>query len=413
MATQIYKGNSAAVAQIDIGTVVGSSTTGGSTLTIKSLDEKGTDHSITETVVDAGVASSTVASNIVTTWNASGDPVISRVTASVSAAKITLTADTAGVPMVTSWTFLTSTTGGSFTPQGTSVANSGPNDFNVAANWDQLSVPTTGDTVFLPPGSEAILYGLNQSAKAFTKFIVQPGYAYNLGGTDGGYLRFTTSTDAEFAYAGTGTAYIDVGASDIDPTIETAGSGATGTYGLYLKGSKMSHLYIEGGKVGIGVDGDDTTTMVDNVLIGTRASGAGNISVAIGLNVGGTLTSTSSAIAVVRKSAGTLVARCEGTSSNGAITALTNDGGGLRTEGTGAIATLNLNAGNARLESTGTITTLNIKGGHANFLGSQEARTVTTTKLEADGQMSYDPNVLTLTAKVDSDDRVSLSASKV
>jgi len=244
MANQTYVGNAVSVAQVDIGTVTGSSSTGGHTLTIKSLDENGTDHSIVETVVAAGIASSTAASNIVTTWNASGDPVISRVTASASGAIVSLTADTAGVPMTTSWTFVTTpgATSGSWGTQGTSVSNSGPNDFNTAANWDTLSVPASTDNIFLPPGSESILYGLNQSTKNFGKFIVQPGYTYDIGGTDGGYLRFAPATGADFKFAGTGTAYIDVVGSDIDPLIEKAGPGATGTYGLYRKRTAMSHI---------------------------------------------------------------------------------------------------------------------------------------------------------------------------
>ena len=406
MANQTYVGNAVSVAQVDIGTVTGSSSTGGHILTIKSLDENGTDHSIVETVAAAGIASSTAASNIVTTWNASGDPVISRVTASASGAIVSLTADTAGVPMTTSWTFVTTTgaTSGSWGTQGTSVSNSGPNDFNTAANWDTLSVPASTDNIFLPPGSESILYGLNQSTKNFGKFIVQPGYTYDIGGTDGGYLRCAPATGADFKLAGTGTAYIDVGASDIDPLIEKAGPSATGTYGLYLKGTAMSHIYIEGGKVGIGVDGDDTTTEVDNVLIGT-ASGASPITVVVGEGVTGT---AGGAIAVVRKSSGTFISR-----TDAAITALTNDGGDVQTEGTGTITTLNLNSGSAILESTGTITTLNIKGGEANFLGSQASHTVTTVKLEADGALAYDPNVLTITNKVASDDRVRLTATQV
>jgi len=95
-----------------------------------------------------------------------------------------------------------------------------------------------------------------------------------------------------------------------------------------------------------------------------------------------------------------------------AATTVTQKAGSLITEGSGAITTVNCRGGTMVSNSTGTITTLNIADGtgHVDFTKSRNARTVTTVKLEAGGSLSLDPDVVTLTNKVDSDLPVKLTA---
>lgn len=54
----------------------------------------------------------------------------------------------------------------------TTTANQGPNDWNVAANWDTGTVPVSSDTVFIIDGGN-ILYGLDQSAVTLTRLQTQ------------------------------------------------------------------------------------------------------------------------------------------------------------------------------------------------------------------------------------------------
>jgi len=68
------------------------------------------------------------------------------------------------------------------------------------------------------------------------------------------------------------------------------------------------------------------------------------------------------------------------------------------------VTTINARGGTITSNSTGTITTLNInETATVDFTKSAAARTVTTLKLNPDGTLKYDPNVVTLTNKVQSD----------
>ncbi len=84
-----------------------------------------------------------------------------------------------------------------------------------------------------------------------------------------------------------------------------------------------------------------------------------------------------------------------------AATTINVNGGTLQTEGSGAYTTVNNTSGTFISNSTGTITTLNVSGtGISDFTKSQEARTVTTAKLDPSGTFKYDPSVITLTNKL-------------
>lgn len=53
-----------------------------------------------------------------------------------------------------------------------SVASSGPNDWSVASNWSEGSIPNTADEAIIYPGRPDILYGLDQSATGALSSIV-------------------------------------------------------------------------------------------------------------------------------------------------------------------------------------------------------------------------------------------------
>ncbi|KKL90335.1 hypothetical protein LCGC14_1905740, partial [marine sediment metagenome] len=86
-------------------------------------------------------------------------------------------------------------------------------------------------------------------------------------------------------------------------------------------------------------------------------------------------------------------------------------GGLATTSGSMAVTNMIADGGDINSGSSGTVTNLTITGGTVDFTVSTVLRTVTTPKLDAPGTMKYDPAVLTLTAKIDSDDAVTLKAS--
>ena len=61
--------------------------------------------------------------------------------------------------------------------------------------------------------------------------------------------------------------------------------------------------------------------------------------------------------------------------------------------------------------ATGLIGTANLTGGTTDFTKSAAARTVTTLKLEAGATLKRDPDVLTVTNGIASDDAVTLTAT--
>jgi len=260
----------------------------------------------TYTVSVAGVTSvNATATALAAAWNAATTAFCTGITASVAAATVTLTADTAGVPFYVA----SSVTGGTGTigAATTTTVNAGPKDYNSAENWSTSAVPTTSESVVIPAGSGAILYGLDQSAISINGFRVENGYDKDqrIGGTDGGYLKITLDTSSEFYFTGQARAWINIGASDVDPVIVGTYVPSTGQYGLRLKGSAVSDLYHNGGNVGFGVDADDTTSECDVFHVS-------NVSGTSVLTIGKNVTDTAgTAHPDVIQDGGIVVAHCE------------------------------------------------------------------------------------------------------
>ena len=252
---------------VQSGTVIVAGYHSGDTYKLVMTDEAGKTFDIASTI---GTTNASVTAGLLADqWNDSNNAKAQQVTASVSTATITLTADTAGVPFQIQIT-ISGGSGGSVTAYAaaTDGENSGPNDYGTAENWDTGAVPTSSDSVIIPSGTNSILYSLNQSAITIMGFRVEEGYSGSIGGTDNGYLKIVLDTADEVYFAGTGQAWIDVGASPIsDPIIENTYSPGSGEYGLSLKGSLISCIYLRKGHLGYGIQDDDTTTEVDSIFI--------------------------------------------------------------------------------------------------------------------------------------------------
>lgn len=94
--------------------------------------------------------------------------------------------------------------------QSTTTPNSGPNNWDVAANWSTNSVPSSSDTPYIADSDVDILYGLDQSAVTLTELHIEQTYTGTIGlpriNTDGG------TGSSYFEYRET---YLKVGATEL------------------------------------------------------------------------------------------------------------------------------------------------------------------------------------------------------
>lgn len=242
-----------------------------------------------------------------------------------------------------------------------------------AQDYVQLyQVPVATDHVRIPAGSGAIT-GVDQSSVAIGDFIVEEGYT----GTIGSATAPLRIDPDKFEFAGTGTSYIDISAAAIDVEIKNAGTGQTGTAGLYLIGSAMDEVAIAKGTVGIAMQHGNTATAATVRVNGQAAT--------VYLGKGCMLTT----LYVVQ---GTAYQRC-------ASTTTTIYGGKLFTEEAGGINELNVN-GNAyaTLNSTGTVATINQNSSSStvDLLQSAETRIITDYNWNS-GTLLIDENYVTIT----------------
>ena len=259
-----------------------------------------------------------------------------------------------------------------------SLTSSG--DLNVAGNWSPSGVPAATDNIRFPAGSPSVtasLTALNTATLggSLGSVIFEDGYTGTVG-TSAINMQFTCTL---FNFSGTGIAYIDLQASAIAPQVFNAASAPSSSRGLYLIGSALTTLNVEGGAVGVAFRSGETATVATIRCAGSTAD--------LGVGSGTSLTT-------FYQTAGNSIIHC-------AATTVSSYGGTLKTTEAGAITTVNVKGGIAYLESTGTITTLNADGGTTNMLNSGAARTVTTLSQNPPpggiSQMYYDPNIVTVT----------------
>lgn len=253
-------------------------------------------------------------------------------------------------------------------------------DYNDAANWVTAAVPGAGDHVRIPYGSQdAITLSLNASAVAIGDFIVEsgapaighaPATATGLGAPV--YLQIDPD---RFVFDGTADSFIDLGTAAIAPQIDGTSTPSTGERGLYLLGTAMTTLAINGGHVGVAWAMGEVSTATTIAVDGSDTTAW--------LGAGITLTNFT-------QQNGTSVVLCSHTTAN-------IHRGTVTTKGAATITTCNVYGGLFIPNSTGTITTLNVYGGIVDLTRSAAARTITTLNLYPAGAVYYDPTVATVT----------------
>lgn len=251
-----------------------------------------------------------------------------------------------------------------------------------SANWS--SDPTTGDHVRLVALYNNALAGSDQSSLALGDFIVESGHSATIGSK-------TTNLKIDpnyFSFAGRGQAFIDLHSAAITAQISKTAAGAVGEHGLYLVGSALTELSVTGGDVGVAAVHNTTATVTTcNISGGSVAFGEG------------------ASLTTVNVYSGSVVLRA-------GCTTLNVYGGSVTLEEQAAVTTLNLKgSGTVNYNSTGTLATANLDSGLLDCTQVGLTRTISTLKINA-GTISYDPGVVTISARSNPDDPVTDSVTK-
>ena len=275
-------------------------------------------------------------------------------------------------------------------------------DWSKAGNWAEAAVPVNGDDVSIDNCSVSIDAGLDQSAVTLATLRIGGGMTGDIG-TAAAYLQVSATICEIGVHDGFGRpsysprVKIDFGSNQTACTVFAASRSSTDDPlpPVRLLGTHASNvLSVRSGGVGTAVEAGEASTWA---TVNSGQAGARGADVLIGDGV--TLTNLNAA-------GGECACRC-------AATAITVDGGNVRTEGTGAVATLTNEGGNVYPNSTGTITALNCNGGVTSFLESAAARTVTTPKIQAGAALAYDPAVATMTTPPAPQEPIVLQAAAV
>lgn len=246
----------------------------------------------------------------------------------------------------------------------------------LAQEYVQLyQVPVATDHVRIPAGTGGIT-GIDVSTVALGDFIVEDGHNQAIGSA-----ATPLSIDPDlFDFSGTGTCYIrSIGAIAHD--VRNAGSGSTGTVGLYLILTQATVLTAFKGTVGLAFRHGELSTATT-----IRANGTSRVY----LGKGVTTTTTYAA------GSAQLYQNCGGTTINGFEQAK------IRVEEVSAITNVNADGSAAFVLNgtggiTGTLTTQSTYKGLIDFTQSGEARTVNAL-VHKGGRVRADKGVVTFSS---------------
>jgi hypothetical protein len=209
---------------------------------------------------------------LVAAWSSSAEPEHQEMTAArredPTLSGLQLTGNTAGVP----YTVTASATSGTATVT-TPTTASGPNFWNVAANWDGSTLPTTADDLILRDTDVSVLYGLTDTTN-YASISIEASYTGAVGLPDTNALGYPEYRST-FLTLGTGSAItvnlgygdgsyaslirLNTNASNTTLTVFGATSNTSSSYPIELKNPGTgSTARIYGG----GVKFDATTSGV-------------------------------------------------------------------------------------------------------------------------------------------------------
>tara|TARA_R110000868_G_scaffold113676_2_gene304901 strand:- start:362 stop:1666 length:1305 start_codon:yes stop_codon:yes gene_type:complete len=320
----------------------------------------------------------TVVSNLVTAWNllsAATYPEWAEITASANTTTLSLTHDTAGTAFAVTLTPLETGGGaadaqtiegaGTATTGTTATANSGPNDWSVAANWSGGAVPANGDTVYIENSNVDILYGLSQSGVTLAALYIPASYTGKIGlptthaasGTAAAYYEYRATELAIGATIfqsghgdgqGSGRLKINFGSVQTACTVVNTGTTAeTGLSAFLFRGTHSSNvLSVFGGTVGVAqLAGQSATLATLNITSTTGGNRFATVYCGTGLGTGVTVVQSGGALTL---NAGTTSLTIHGgtcTLEAGAHPIIDNQGGYIVANTSGTLAGTSLTVG--------------------------------------------------------------------
>ena len=407
MADKKWIGAADAIAQVDTALISGMSGTPSDTSYRIIINSD-------EVAVDGDTDVNTTAAALQVALAASTNPYFSSITWTVNAATITATASSAGNPH----TFTTGVTGGTGTIGSTTnvTASSGPNDYNVARNWDSGSVPVSTDSVIIEDSAISITHGLDQSAVTLASLTISKSFTGRIGlkekafaTTSSGNTTNAAKDEYKEQYLQIGATILNIGENNtnrpqngsalikinigtVASTITVFETGSTAFEeskpAIQLLGVNVgNNLFVQAAKasVGIAVHGFEVSTFND-------------INIGDGLDAGGVVLGDGvTFLNWAQKSGDNFL--------NGAATITKVDclGGTLQTNGDYTITTVNLGEGSVFIpnhEKTAgvEITTLNfLSAATIDASRSSAARTITTLNLAPGAEITADSTILTIT----------------
>ena len=265
MATRYYTGAAKRVAQVD--TV----TPGGTIAATDTFSVTINNKTLTFTATTTTVAH--VVTGLYNLWVASEEPEFLEVEPTDSTTTLTLTARTPGKPFTV--TASVSNVSGGAAPtltQATGTAASGPEYWNVAANWSSATAPTTGDTAIIE-GNYNILYGLDDNSTTLAKMVIRD-FSGVIGlpptNPEGGYPEYrdqylkVSSTIIDIMQNVTSPRIrINVGTNQTTATVYSSGTSGDPTIkAVTLRGTHASNVVNNlGGEVGTATEAGETATV--------------------------------------------------------------------------------------------------------------------------------------------------------
>jgi hypothetical protein len=389
---------------------------------------------VTVQAADTGGTLTAALTALAVLLNASTHPYFAAIDWTSSATQIIGTAATTGVPFVMSG----AVTGGTGTVSGggvmtTTTANSGPNDWSVAANWSGGAVPVGSDDVIIRDSSVPICWGLAQSAVTLASLRIEKTYLGKIG-----LNRFQFATSADAGTTDTTkneyrTTYLQISATVLKIG-ESFGPGSpTGSSRILIDlGTNASTVTVFGtaqtpsetGKPAVRLLAVHASTdiFVRSAPggVGLAMDAAGEVSTVRKISISDTTSSSR-----VFTGPGTTITTWEQYGGNnvlqvvtdGTITTVTVAGGTLQMEGQFLASTVNVNGGtvndNHANKTAGVAnTTVNIQGGTIDATQSTQTRTWTTVNFnQLGGTLKADGSVLTISTLNDYSGKYSLSAA--
>ena len=268
-------------------------------------------------------------------------------------------------------------------------STAGENSANVAANWSPSGVPTGSDDLYFTHlSTSSLLNDLTTLSTVNGELHIESSYNKFIGSSTGpNYFEMKPSV----AYINSvRPQFIDVKASTGVVIIEQTGGGAFNAAGLTLKGSAIGRINMLDGVVAVAMGPGETSTVaeIEMTRSGKLMLGAGCTWTDISL-YGGTV------IAV----AGT---------TNSVVDVY---GGVFSTEQEGKAKDVSFSGGAVFLGGGGGVKNLTMRGGTVDTCYSGQNRTITNVRVYS-GQFTYDPNVLTVTNWLHSDEPTTVTVRK-